>query len=326
MPATATAVVKAGSANAWRARPLPTPVGALAVQLPDGATVAAQLAMVAAVVDTVHTRLGLDRSRGAALAIEQGAGQRWVHVPPDVHWLLGRAAAISVATFGAYDLTAGPTRAVLARRPRGDAAHERDELQRAAALIDHHALELRVDPTAARLEKPDMRLWLAPVARGYALQLAGERLRMAGARRFQLRLGGQWLASGGNDGDPWEIPLAHPALRAAGAQGSVRMRDGALAVCEAAGDDPSAAHSGHVGAVDPRGQPAEAAFAAVLHESPTTAQALACALLVLGAERGLRALVAMSGVEALVVDRQHSARMTEGMRAAMRLAPKGGAP
>lgn len=71
---------------------------------------------------------------------------------------------------------------------------------------------------------PAVRIDLGGIAKGYALDLAAERLRQKGVRNALINIGGNVLALGRHGDRPWVVGIQHP--RRAGAMATVELQDG----------------------------------------------------------------------------------------------------
>ena len=132
-------------------------------------------------------------------------------VSPETIRCLERAAEISQLSSGAFDVTCRP----LVRLWKQ--AGKENRLPREAALRDTLARvgwqKLKLDPaTHAVTPMVDgMQIDLGGIAKGYALDLAAEALRSAGATSGLVNVGGDVRALGPQaDGQPWRIGVKHP--------------------------------------------------------------------------------------------------------------------
>jgi thiamine biosynthesis lipoprotein len=211
--------------------------------------------------------------------------------------VLSRGVAIARASGGAFDPTTGPVVA-LWRRARDTAQlPDRDELERARALVGWRLVELDPGREAIRLTKAGMRLDLGGIAKGYILQQAMATLRGQGVPRALLAAGGDIVA-----GDPppdargWriDVPGARPefATRASALTGAALATSGPTAQYVVI----AGTRYSHV--IDPRTGlgSTSATVAHVIARDGATADALATALSVLGPERAAGLLASVPAV------------------------------
>ena len=157
------------------------------------------------------------------------------------------------------------------------------------------------------LQPGGIELNLSSIAKGYAVDLAAERLMQLGIRHFLIEIGGELRGHGCKpDGMPWWCLLEQPD----GAHGLEQVVVALCGLAVATSGDLVQRRTSRAGErlshlVDPRnGRPAsdELALVTVFHESCCVADAWATALFVLGRERGL-AMAQEVGLAALLTSR-----------------------
>jgi thiamine biosynthesis lipoprotein len=291
----------------------------IALTLPAGPAAEATAREVLALFLALERELSEWRPASPLAAVNEAAGGAAVSVPPDLLAVVRRGVAVAEATGGAFD----PTWAALwgvwdfrAAEPRlPDAA----EVARRAALVDYRRLE--IDPAAGtlRLPRAGMKVGLGGIAKGWALDRAGELLGARGVDDFLLVAGGQVLARGSRSGRPWQVGVRDPRGPAGDWFAVLPARDGSVST---SGDYESYFELGgaryhHV--LDPRtGWPTRGVRSAtVVCREATLADALSTALMVLPPERGL-AVARRLRAEALLVDAAGTVHATAGL-AALRL-------
>jgi thiamine biosynthesis lipoprotein len=232
-------------------------------------------------IDTLHGRLSLFQTDSLVSHINRTAAAAPVRVERDVFEMLLVARAVWEASGGAFDITmAGVMRSLgLHARPGEQGVSD--------AVWGMQFLELDEARLAVRFARPGLAIDLGGLAKGFALDAAGEVLRSHGIRCALLHAGTSSVtAIGAPDDQPegWRVALGE---RAGGAPVAV-LRDAALSVSAHHGR--AVEHEGEtVGHVlDPRtGRSASGAsaarLAACVARSGTLAEAWSTALLVLGA-------------------------------------------
>ncbi|MDR2733772.1 MAG: FAD:protein FMN transferase [Spirochaetota bacterium] len=219
--------------------------------------------------------------------------------------MLREAFAFARASGGAFDPFIGKlsklwgfsSLAMRAEPPRAD------EIAQALAASGHQKL-LRLDEDGMAVAR-HTELDLGAIAKGEMLDRAAARLYAWGYRRALLNFGGDVYVIGDRidaEGEPWRIAVQHPR-KAQAYLGVARIQDGAMAT--SADDERFFIHEGkrwhHI--LNPfTGLPAsEAVSASVIGPRAALADALATALFVLGADRGLALLAQYPGYHALFV-------------------------
>ncbi len=209
---------------------------------------------------------------------------------------------------GAFDPTVGPLVDLWGfgrGKPRAEPPSE-EEIARARAAVGLSRVSLRGEAGLVK-EDPRVSLDFSAVAKGYGVDEVARLLREAGWRDFLVEIGGEVFAAGRRrDGAPWHIGIARPDSRARPDEvyRVVALSDAALAT---SGDYRQFfVHEGrrysHV--VDPQsGRPVARGVvsASVLAPDCMTADALATAVMVLGAEEGIALLERLENVEGLIL-------------------------
>nr|CAA9293561.1 FAD:protein FMN transferase [uncultured Armatimonadetes bacterium] len=259
-------------------------------------------------IENVEAQLSAYRPSSDLSRVNRSAADEPVRVSPPVLSFLTRAAALSAATDGAFDLTVGPL-----LRCWGFAGGEgdlpEDEAVRQARTLVGMRENVRLDNDATTVGFARAGVWLDPgaIGKGYALERALDLLREAGVRNALLHAGTSTVGALGTPapGAPgWTVAVQHPTRQDARLT-QVCLRDRALSVSAQHGKSfwARGRRFGHV--LDPRtGQPVQdTVLAAVVAPSPTDTDALSTALLVLGAA-GLPMLAARFPDAHLLVARE----------------------
>ena len=164
-------------------------------------------------------------------------------------------------------------------------------------------------------DNPALMLDFGPMVKGYAIDLAVERLRELGVRDAQVRVGGTLRAIGDRSGQPWRVPVRRAA--GSGVLGVVQIRgDGSVATLAAADRDFIYGGVSYHSILDPRtGWPVKDTLAVtVLHEDATTADAAAYALFVAGPQHWYEVARVMGIGFVLLVDSRGTLHMNPEMR------------
>ena len=84
--------------------------------------------------------------------------------------------------------------------------------------------DLHLDGLTLTASNPAARIDLGGYAKGYALDLAAAYLRSQGVKNALINIGGNVMALGDKDGQPWKVGIQHP--RRAGALAVLELHDG----------------------------------------------------------------------------------------------------
>ncbi len=231
----------------------------------------------------------------------------WQELPREFFTVLQRALEIARDSEGAYDPTVGEFVDLLGFGPSG-AGGEIDPARLDAARGRLGWSRLMLDPENRRAFQPGgLSLDLSSIAKGFAVDLASERLIAAGVDNFLVEVGGEVRGRGCKpDGQPWWCWIERPPLP----PGQRPLPETVVALCDCA-----LATSGdyrrqreyrgrrHTHLVDPRTGANEAgtlSSVSVLGPTCMDADGYATALFVLGIEAGM-AWAEKRGLAALFV-------------------------
>ena len=226
--------------------------------------------------------------------------------------VLGLAERVWRLGDGAFDVTVQPV-LDLHRRARAATGVEpaREAIEQALERVDQRAV--RVAGRSVSLARPDTRITLDGIGKGYIVDRGIDVLRERGFADVFVEAGGDLVAAGGKAGGlPWRVGIRHPR-RGLALQARFDTRDRAVAT---SGDymqafSPDYAHH-HI--VDPRTgvSSPELASSTVVAPDAATADALATLTLVLGARRGRALLEELPGCEGYFVSKRLEVVRTSG--------------
>ena len=251
------------------------------------------------------------------------ASTDWFPVSARTAAVTALALEVAAGSGGAFDPTVGPLVELwgFGEGPRPDRVPTGEELAAARQFVGYQKLHARREPPALRKDLPGLRVTLSAVAKGHGVDRVAERLEAAGVTDYLVEIGGELRAAGAKAGGvPWTAGVETPIDDVTGAR-----REALRAVPLAAEPATAAlATSGNyrnfyqlggktvAHTLDPRtGRPvrvtdeggATLASVSVLAADCATADALATAAMVLGAEGG-RDLLERRGAAALLIVRR----------------------
>jgi len=214
----------------------------------------------------------------------------WITVSPEIARVAAAAQALSWRTEGAFDVTVAPLVQLWGfgtqRRASPPSAHE---IALARALVDWRRLEARQSPPALRKTRPDLSVDFSSIAKGFAVDEIGERLRALGVDECWVQIGGDIKTVGARG---WRAGIAWPGAPGTQSPATVQVLELVGRALSTSGDANNffqyeGRRYGHI--IDPRtGEPVHSELAAVSAVDTTcaTSSALATTLFVLGAEQG----------------------------------------
>ncbi len=261
-----------------------------------------------AVVDSAFTELGRiedlmsEWQPGTPVSlINRSAGLRPEEVPEELVGIIKRGVAYGWLTSGAFDITwrgMGPLWTF------GDdfRVPEENEIREAVERVDFR--KIVINGNSVFLPEAEMAIGLGGIAKGYAIDRAGLKIRQAGISNFLVDGGGDILAVGMVNGRPWLVGIRDPRGDRSDLIKKLSVSGGAVVT---SGDyerfnivDGRRYH--HI--IDPRtGFPADKCRSVtVFAPEAERADVLATAVFVLGPEEGLKLIKQAGDAETLIVD------------------------
>jgi thiamine biosynthesis lipoprotein len=296
------------------------------VTVPEGAAVTPDEA--AKIVFEVFRRVdgwASEWKEGSALTrVNRSAGGVPVVVPLELIRLIQRGLDLSQRSGGTFDITWAALWGVWDFKAEVPLLPDPQLLEARLKKVDYRRVEVDEDSGTLRLPEEGMLIGLGGIAKGYALDRAGEALRARGVDSFNLSAGGQVLTAGlahleGEAPRPWRVGIRDPRGGVEDYFASIEVSDASIAT---SGDyerffmlDGVRYH--HI--LDLRtGKPARVARSAtVLCAEATLADALSTALMVLGPE-GL-GVVERAACEGVVVDAEGGVHRSVGIGDGLRV-------
>ncbi len=144
--------------------------------------------------------------------INKNAGQDYVRVNKDTYEVIERAFDFAQLTEGSFDPTIGPLVDLWKITESEDSRTwlpDDDEIKRMASLVDYREVDLKNGEVYLR--KPNMKLDLGGIAKGYGADEARRIIREQGVESALVDLGGNIYAVGEKpNGDAWKIGIKNP--------------------------------------------------------------------------------------------------------------------
>ena len=211
---------------------------------------------------------------------------------PETFTCIQRALRVNEISGGAFDITCRPLVWLWKGCGKEGRLPTADEMRAARAKIGSQHVVLDAATRQVRKEIDGLQIDLGAIAKGYALDLAGEAMRASGAQGALIDVGGDVLALGRSQkGEPWRIGVRHPFAEGVIVKLALENRAVATSGNQQRFYDIDGKRYSHI--VDPRtGWPVEQApSVTVIANDGITADAWSTVLSVLSVEEG-RALVA----------------------------------
>ena len=275
-------------------------------------------------VSRLEDQLTIYRDKSEVMRINREADAGPVVVETGLFELLQRAVALSEATGGAFDVTAGPLAKVWGFHRRQGQMPSPKEIAAALQLVGSQSLHLQAETRSIRFLRSGVELNLGAIGKGYALDRAANALIAGGLHDFLIHGGNSSVLARGGRGNAecgirnaesqsehsalrapnsafWTVALRHP-LRPDVRLAEFILRDQALGT---SGSGTQFFHHqgrryGHI--IDPRtGWPADQVLSAtVIAPTAEQADALSTAFYVLGLEAARALCAAHPEISALL--------------------------
>ncbi|MBK6578072.1 MAG: FAD:protein FMN transferase [Sandaracinaceae bacterium] len=263
------------------------------------------------------------REDSAISNINRNAGREPVVVGPDVLAVIKAGLDVSRWSDGAFDLSWAALRGLYSFPPHEERVPSTRDLRRQLPLIRYQDIVVDEAASTVFLRRAGMAIGTGGIAKGYALDRAGEVLRAAGINDYMIFGGGQVQVHGQRGSRDWRVGIQHP--RQQGQNSYFAALEATDMSISTSGDyehaffrDGRRYH--HI--IDVRtGLPADRTMSVtLLAPSGLYADALSTAVFALGAERALAMLRTIDyRAEAVIVDHECRVHTTPGTDARLRM-------
>jgi thiamine biosynthesis lipoprotein len=243
-------------------------------------------AVAHAAVDAVDARMSTWKPQSDLSRFNASEPGDWFTVSPDLAKIVALGLEISALTDGAFDMCVG---SAVNHWGFGPDHAPVNILAPPTDLPGFHSISVRTDPPALRKSAP-VYLDLSGIAKGFGVDAISGVLERHGIADYMIEIDGELRARGARpDGTPWRVGISQPEPGATGVHHILALPTIAMAT---SGDyrryfDVAGQRYSHT--IDPRtGHPTTSTVASVTVADPNCARAdaLATALLVLGADKG----------------------------------------
>ena len=162
-------------------------------------------------VQALESQLTVYRETSEVMHINRQASSGPVEVERGLFELIKRAAELSRATAGAFDITTGRLSKVWGFYRRQGRMPAETEIAAALQGVGVDGLEFNDDSASLRFLRPGIELNLGAIGKGYALDRAAAELEAAGIHDFLIHGGNSSvLAGGAKQSSAWTVALRHP--------------------------------------------------------------------------------------------------------------------
>jgi len=226
-----------------------------------------------------------------------------LQVSKDTLHILKKAKELWQETDGAFDITVAPLVDLWGFTDKRYSVPQDEEIKKSLQLVGSDKINFDKMNNVVEFSVPGMKIDLGAIAKGYALDCAGSKLKEKNINNCLVNAGGQILALGDKFGKPWDIAVRNP--RGKDYLRILKLKDKSVAT---SGDyqqyfikgDKRYAHI-----LNPKtGYPVDSGVisATVIANDGLTADALATAIVVLGKEKGVSLVKRFPGIEAQITE------------------------
>lgn len=271
------------------------------------AVIAAEIALVNAQMSTYQDDSALSR-----LNVDSSTGP--MAISSELLEVMQEAQRVHGVSGGAFDVTIGPLVNAWGFGPDLVKPPTDEALKAAKVRVGMDKVTLDATGMTVTRKAPGVYIDLSAIAKGYAVDRIGSAIEGLGHGRYLVEVGGEVRARGANrKGAPWSVGVEHPDGGAQDVAERVPLKDRSIATSGNYRNSRLVDGKVVTHILDARtGEPVSHGLGSVsvVHPSCMTADALATALYVLGADEG-HALAERLGVAALFLTRPDATKPTE---------------
>ncbi len=269
---------------------------------PEGGDQAALQTAIDAQIALVNTHMSTYHDDSELSRLNRNTETAPVPVSAALRVVLVEAQRVHALSGGAFDVTIGPLVNAWGFGPELVTPPSPAMLAAAKARVGTEKFQLDLAAGTLTRKEPDLYIDLSAIAKGYGVDLIGGAIEASGHARYLAEIGGEVRARGTNrEGKPWSVGIEVPDGGAQDVAEQLPLRDVSIATSGNYRNLRTVDGETITHILDARtGEPVSHGLGSVsvLHPSCMTADALATALYVLGAEDG-HALAEREGIAAL---------------------------
>lgn len=161
--------------------------------------------------DRLEHLLSIWKDGSDVVRMNKHAGITPVAVSDDTLNVLRQAAEGSALTRGKFDITFGALSDIWRfDHDQDNTVPDRQLIEARLTRIDYRAVQIDGTARTAFITRPNMRVHLGGIGKGYAVDRAVALLKSAGFADFMIQAGGDLYVAGSNGGVPWTLAIADP--------------------------------------------------------------------------------------------------------------------
>ena len=161
--------------------------------------------------DRLEHLLSVWKDGSDVVRLNRNAGVTPVAVSADTLAVLREAHDGSVLTRGKFDITFGALSDIWRfDHDQDNVVPDRQLIETRLTRVDYRAVQADGTARTAFITRPNVRVHLGGIGKGYAIDRAVIMLRSAGFADFMIQAGGDLYVAGHNGGAPWKLAIADP--------------------------------------------------------------------------------------------------------------------
>ena len=161
--------------------------------------------------DRLENLLSVWKDDSDVVRMNKNAGITPVPVSQDTIAVLREAAEAAALTRGKFDITFGALSDIWRfDHDQDNVVPDRQLIETRLTRIDYRAVQIDATARTAFITRPNMRIHLGGIGKGYAIDRAIALLRERGFADFMIQSGGDLYVAGTNGGTPWKLGIADP--------------------------------------------------------------------------------------------------------------------
>lgn len=266
--------------------------------------------------DRLENLLSVWKDASDVVRMNKNAGITPVPVSQDTITVLRDAAEASVLTRGKFDITFGALSDIWRfDHDQDNIVPDRQLIETRLTRIDYRAVQVDATARTAFIARPNVRIHLGGIGKGYAIDRAVALLKQRGFADFMIQSGGDLYVAGRDGGKPWKLGIADPR----GTHepfATLHITDGTLST---SGDyerffmkDGVRYH--HL--LDPDfGEPARGCRSVtIVANRAVMADVLSTGVFILGPDEGMKLIEQLPDVEGVIVTSDNEVMISSGLR------------
>ena len=240
----------------------------------------------------IDHRMSTYKGSSDVAKFNQNNGTGWLPISAETMHVVKNAQAISKLTNGSFDITVGKLVNLWGFGPTINltAIPAADKISALLAQSGYQELQLQENPPALHKNNEMLYIDLSAIAKGYAVDAVAQLLQDLNITNYLVEIGGEIVAHGKKGSKPWVIGIEAPDTQQRTVRKRIHLADAAMAT---SGDyrnyfEQDGVRYSHT--IDPEtGYPIKHKLASVtvIDHSCMRADALATAIMVMGADKGL---------------------------------------